>query len=427
MQLDETYTCNAMRRTRNDIFPLAETTPLLRLTAWLIVGIVAGALSAVAAGVWLVSLGLATATALALRRRGLAQSVAIAVAMFALGATLAARQRDVVARSGMTARQWLQRQNVPDGSTRLGRSRLFFMQQRERLLAQFRQQGLEGEGYALVAAMTLGDKRALNRDIRRSYDVSGASHVLALSGLHMGIVYALLTLLVRGRRRRIVTQALVVTALWGFVALVGMPVSAVRAATMLTLYALLTPGYRERASLNALALTAMVLLMVNPYTLFDVGFQMSFLAVLSILVLTPLLSRTVPADVLQRHRLMRWLWGMTTVSIAAQMGVAPLLAYYFGRVATYFLLTNIVVMPLVVVVLWLALAALVIPQLTPLLALVVDGLNRGVSVIALLPGASIEGLRPTLLQVALCYVVMLCGYWAVCLLWPRGVTARRCR
>lgn len=416
-----------MRRTRNDIFPLAETTPLLRLTAWLIVGIVAGALSAVAAGVWLVSLGLATATALALRRRGLAQSVAIAVAMFALGATLAARQRDVVARSGMTARQWLQRQNEPDGSTRLGRSRLFFMQQRERLLAQFRQQGLEGEGYALVAAMTLGDKRALNRDIRRSYDVSGASHVLALSGLHMGIVYALLTLLVRGRRRRIVTQALVVTALWGFVALVGMPVSAVRAATMLTLYALLTLGYRERASLNALALTAMALLIVNPYTLFDVGFQMSFLAVLSILVLTPLLSRTVPADVLQRHRLMRWLWGMTTVSIAAQMGVAPLIAYYFGRVATYFLLTNIVVMPLVVVVLWLALAALVIPQLTPLLALVVDGLNRGVSVIALLPGASIEGLRPTLLQVALCYVVMLCGYWAVCLLWPRGVTARRCR
>jgi competence protein ComEC len=366
---------------------------------------------------------LASAVALALvwllRRWPLGQTIAIAATMTLVGATLAARQRDGLAARHMTIRQWQQEQKTPDATTRLGRSRLFFMHQRERLLTHYQRQGVEGETYAIVAATTLGDKSAIDKDLRQAYNVSGAAHVLALSGMHIGIVYALLALVMTGRRRRIAAQVVLVVAIWGFVFLVGMPVSAVRAATMISLYALLSLGHREKTSINALAFTAIVMLVVSPLTLFDIGFQMSYMAVLSILVWMPVMERWPSQQFLQRHRLLRWVWGLTAVSVAAQAGVAPLVAYYFGRVSTYFLLTNFLVLPAVTLILWIALATLVITPLSPVLTTVVGGLNTGLRVISRLPGSSIEGLHPTLLQVLLVYGLLLCCYWMITLLSAR--------
>lgn len=404
-----------MIRKRSNIFPFAETTPLLRLVFWLILGIVAGAYTSVTMLVFLVASAMALGAVLLLRRFPLSQSIAIAVTVFLTGATLAAHQRDELKARGMTIRQWQQAQKTPDASTRLGRSRIFFLQQRERLLAHYQRQGLEGETYAIVAATTLGDKSALDKDLRQTYNVSGAAHVLALSGMHIGIIYVLLSLFMSGYRKRIVGQVVLVIAIWGFIFLVGMPVSAVRAATMISLYALLSLGYREKMSINALAFTALVILMVSPYTLFDIGFQMSYLAVLSILVWMPVMESWVSQSFLQRHRLVRWAWGLTAVTLAAQAGVAPLVAFYFGRVSTYFLLTNFLVLPAVTLIIWIAIATLVIAPLSPVLTAVVGGLNTGLRMISRLPGSSIEGVHPTLLQVLLVYVLMLCVYWIISL------------
>ena len=393
------------------MFPLEENTPLLRLAVWFILGIVTGVYTSVTVWWLLPALGLMLILAILLRRHPMGQSLTLAVAVFLLGATLSARQRVRQEASGMTVRQWVQKQKEPDANTMVGRSRLFFLKQREKLLERYRQQGLEDDAYALVAAMTLGDKTAIDKDLRQTYNISGAAHVLALSGLHMGIIYAALTLLTFGRRRRIVTQALIVIALWAFVFLVGMPASAVRAAAMLSLYALLTLGYREKASINALAFTALVMLSISPYTLFDVGFQMSFLAVLSILVWTPIMSDWVSPALQRRWPPLRWAWGLTAVTLAAQLGVAPLIAYYFGRISTYFLLSSFVAIPAVTVIVWLALATLLVPGLTPVLTAVTNGLNACLDAISRLPGANIEGLHPTLLQVCLTYVLILCVYW----------------
>ena len=390
----------------------------MRLAVWLILGIVTAAYTPVTVPLCLSALVASTFAVLLLHKCPLGQSVAIAMAVFLLGLTLAARQRDELAANNMTVRQWQQVQKTADPDTRLGRSRLFFLQQRERLLTHFRQQGLEGEAYALVAAMTLGDKSAIDRDLRQTYNVTGAAHVLALSGLHMGIIYALLSLLTL-RRRRVVVQTLIVIALWAFVFIVGMPVSAVRSASMLSLYALLSLGYREKASLNALAFTAIVMLVVSPYTLFDIGFQMSYLAVLSILVWTPVMQSWLSPALQQRYRLVRWTWGMVAVTLAAQLGVAPLIAFYFGRVSTYFLLTNFLAIPGVTIIVWLALATLFVSPLVPVLTAVVRGLDTGLSLIARLPFASIEGLHPSVLQIVLTYVFILCVYWVICLLYPQ--------
>lgn len=302
------------------------------------------------------------------------------------------------------------------GLSYLQRTELLCLRYRSRLLKRLSAHGLKDDQYAVVAAMALGDRSALTRELREAYAVSGASHVLALSGLHLGIIYSLLSLLVVGRRWRVVSRLLLVVSIWAFVFLVGLPASVVRAAVMLTAYALLSLGHRSRMSVNTLSFAAMAMLVVNPLSLYDVGFQMSFMAVLAILVLVPIADAVLPPDLLMRHRLLRWLWTMAAISCAAQAGTAPLIAYYFGRFTPYFLLTNLVVIPAATLILYLSLAVLLVPQVAYLLIYIVGRLNAVLLYIAALPGASIGGLRPSAVQVAMAYVVMLAAARLVSLL-----------
>ena len=113
------------------------------------------------------------------------------------------------------------------------------------------------------------------------------------------------------------------------------------------------------------------------------------------------------------HRIVRWVWGMVTVSCAAQIGVAPLIAYYFGRFSTYFLLTNFVVIPATTLILYLSLLVFIVPSLAYLLLYVVGLLNSVLTKMAALPGASIDGLTPTVLQVVMVYVIIASCYFLV--------------
>ncbi len=298
----------------------------------------------------------------------------------------------------------------PQTETRFDRSRNFFLQQREQLLQRFNDGGLEGDAYAVVAAMSLGDKSALSRDVKSVYSVSGASHVLALSGLHLGIIYMLLSLFLPRRRWPALSQLLMILVVWAFVLLVGMPVSAVRSAVMLTIYGVLSIGRRNKMSINVLAFTAFVMLMWNPVWLFNVGFQMSFMAVWAILLFVPLFTSVFSDQYYMEHPWVAKLWGMVAVSLAAQLGVAPLIAYYFGQFSTCFLLTNLLVVPAAFIILCLAIAVLLFPPLAYLLLYIVNGLNASLYSIATLPGANISNLHPTILQVVLVYVLIACCY-----------------
>lgn len=303
--------------------------------------------------------------------------------------------------------------SVPDdvqSDSRTERSKAYFLHQRSKLLERFSDNGIDGDAYAVLAAMSLGDKSALSRDVKDTYSVSGASHVLALSGLHLGIIYMLLSMFLPRRRWPALSQLLIVLMIWAFVFLVGMSVSVVRSAVMLTLYGLLSIGNREKMSINALAFTAIAMLMWNPAWLFDVGFQMSFMAVLAILLFVPLFEDVFPAEYLMEHQWLKWAWGMVTVSCSAQLGVAPLIAFYFGRFSTYFLLTNFIVVPAAMLILWLSIVVLVFPSLAYLLLYIVQLLNAILLRITAIPGASIDGLHPSALQVVLIYVLLFCTY-----------------
>ena len=249
--------------------------------------------------------------------------------------------------------------------------------------------------------------------------MTGASHILALSGLHLGIIYALLSLLVVGRRWQMVSQVAIILSIWAFVFLVGMSTSVVRSAIMLTVYALLAIGHRQKMSVNTLAFTAIAMLLISPQALFDVGFQMSFMAVFSILLFTPLFYRPFSSEYLMTHRLVKWLWGMVAVSIAAQIGVAPLIAYYFGRFSCLFLLTNFIVIPAATLILYLSLTTLLIPSIGIVLASIVGLLNTTLLYISTIPGATIDGLHPSVMLTASIYAIIFATYYLLWLTIPK--------
>lgn len=292
------------------------------------------------------------------------------------------------------------------------RTRIAALVFRDRLLRRYTAMGFSGQSYAVLAAMTLGDKSSLSDRLKEDYSVSGASHILALSGLHLGIIYAILSLIFLRRRWQIASQVLILLAIWTYVFIVGMSASVVRSAVMITVYSFVSLLNRNKMSLNTLAVAAVVILIVNPLYLYDVGFQMSFAAVFFIILFYRPVLNLMPGCVMGIP-VIRQIWQMMSVSLAAQIGVAPLIAFYFGRFSCYFLLTNIIVVPAATIILYGAvlMAALsFVPYLQTLLSAlllkVVVLLNSGVSFVAELPGASIDGIAIGLLQLVLIYVAI---------------------
>jgi competence protein ComEC len=294
--------------------------------------------------------------------------------------------------------------------SRFNRIKLHALKLRQTFLERYRLLGLDDEQYAVVAAMTLGDKSHLSKTLKERYSISGASHVLALSGLHLGIIYAFLTLLLaRLRKWRWLSQAAILAAIWVYVVIVGMPTSAVRSATMLSVYSVCIVLGRQRASINTLAFAALVMLAVNPLNLWDIGFQMSFMAVAAILIYYRAIYHALPLQ----NAITRWLWGLTVVSLSAQIGTAPLVAYYFGRFSCYFVLTNFIVIPAATLILYGAVLMLLTFPLPVIQGVIVTGivyvsgfLNTSLERLSALPGASIENIHINAWQLALTYVVI---------------------
>ena len=370
---------------------LHQSAPLLRIAVSLVVGIAVAARWPVVMPVVLLLLALAVAVAFTVGRWPVVQSTMIC-ASFVF--------------TGMAAYGW---SSTADGN-RSGAVGEWFLDRREALLERYRMATDDDDAYAVLAAMTLGDKSALTRGLRETYSVTGASHVLALSGLHLSIIYMLLSWMLMGRRGYVVSQVVIILGLWGYALLTGLSTSVVRASTMLSLYAVFTLGDRGRSPLNVLSFTAIVLLLIDARMLFDVGFQMSFMAVLSILLFMPLFDGLMPMPFLIRHRALRWVYSLTAVSLAAQLGVAPLIAFYFHRFSTYFLIANFVVIPLATLILYGALVTFAVPALGGAVAWLAGCMNAALKWLSGLPLSSIDDLHISGLQLLLIYVVVGCFY-----------------
>ena len=155
------------------------------------------------------------------------------------------------------------------------------------VLTIYKNFGLNNDEYAFLSALTLGYKADLSNALKQSFRATGTSHVLAVSGLHVGIVYFIIGSLfffLKGKSKIfILKQVVVLLALWTYVFFTGMPVSVIRAAIMLTLFSIGSMFHKKGYSYNTLLVAAFFLLIINPLYLFDVGFQLNFISVFSIM------------------------------------------------------------------------------------------------------------------------------------------------
>lgn len=287
----------------------------------------------------------------------------------------------------------------------------------QRMNSLFAEAGAQQEG-SIVVAMSMGEKRDISRDLRADYSSSGAAHVLALSGLHIGIIFFLFKLLFSHRHRyrltvrQLLAEGLLIAAVWCYVYIVQLPPSAVRAATMVTLYELMGLHQRGHVSLNVLGATAFAMLLIRPADLYDIGFQLSFAAVTAIVVLYPMFSQLVPRPT---NRVLLWLWSMLGVSLAAQIGVAPLIAYHFGYISTYSVFSSLVVIPCATIIVSMSVflvvflcVTVVAETLASLLASVTNIMNRFVMWMASLPGSTINDIHLNVGQVVFIYLTIGC-------------------
>lgn len=307
---------------------------------------------------------------------------------------------------------WRRTESEPTISLKMKALRL-----REKILEKYRQWGIKAEPMPVLSALTLGHKGSLDKETREAYAVAGISHVLALSGMHVGIIWLLLDVLLRpwarGRFRWLRGMG-IITSLWVFAFVVGLEASVVRAVLMCMLVEMGRLSGFKPFSLNTLAIAAFFMLLYRPFYLFDVGFQLSFVAVLSILVFYPLFFQCIPV----KGRVKRWAWGVICLSLSAQLGTAPLVMYYFSNFSVYFLLTNLVAAVLVPFIIYGAVLMVLTSGLPMVQEWVVKLLNEGVMALNALAGwtsalpyatFSFSVLRP--MEIVVFYAMM--GAWVM--------------
>lgn len=202
---------------------------------------------------------------------------------------------------------------------------------------------------AIVQALILGDKKDIEKELYEDYAAAGAVHILAVSGLHVGILFFILSFLFRPlihlKYGRIFQSILIVLILWGFAFMAGLSPSVVRSVSMFSFFALAMILGRRTNGLNTLFLSYLFLLTINPLWLFQVGFQLSYFAVFFILWMQPIFNELGYS----RYALIRKARGLITVSVSAQLGVLPLTLFYFHQFPGLFLITNLVVLPVLTI------------------------------------------------------------------------------
>jgi len=228
---------------------------------------------------------------------------------------------------------------------------------RDKCISIFEKHLGSGNALAVASAMVLGERNLLNDELYDAFTDTGAVHVLAVSGLHVGIVSGFILLLLRPikskkRSAKLLELVLSLIGVWCFVFLTGAAAAVVRAAIMFSLFFIGKAFDRRTNAYNILAVAAFSMLLYDPNYLAQAGFQFSFLALTGIIFFYP----HVQGWVTSRNRIVRKVWEMISVSISAQVLVSPLAIFYFHKLPTYFWLTGLIAIPAAFMILALGLA-----------------------------------------------------------------------
>ncbi len=216
---------------------------------------------------------------------------------------------------------------------------------RKKIVNTLKNNGIQGEALAIIQALLLGQRNDIDINTYNNYKEAGAIHILAVSGLHIGVLLLILQFLFKPLERvpkgQTFKLVIILLLLWGFAVIAGLSPSVVRAVTMFSFIAYAQHLNRPTNTVNILALSLMAILLLKPSFLFEVGFQMSYAAVFAIVWVYPILQRLwYPTNWMVKQ-----LWQLLSISLAAQLGVLPLGLFYFHQFPGLFFVSNLIVVP----------------------------------------------------------------------------------
>jgi len=286
---------------------------------------------------------------------------------------------------------------------------------RNYLIKTLETKGIKDKELAVASALILGYKDDIDAQLKSAYSSAGAMHVLAVSGLHVGIIFLifsqLLAFLKKLKYGVIIKGILLIIILWVYALLTGLSPSVMRAATMFSFIVATKMTKRHSSFFNTLAASALVLLIYNPLLIMEVGFQLSYMAVIGIVIIQPWINDWFTI----RYWLPRKIWEITAVSIAAQIATFPLGLLYFHQFPNYFMLSNLIVIPLAIGILYLGIITLsfsFVPVVGDYLALglnyIIQFLNYAVNFIDQIPYSLSENIRFSITDTWLIYLFISC-------------------
>ncbi|WP_421920393.1 ComEC/Rec2 family competence protein [Marinifilum sp.] len=292
--------------------------------------------------------------------------------------------------------------------------RVMALHWRDDLLQIYRDNGIREESFDILAALTLGYKASLDPEVRSAWADAGAMHVLAVSGLHVGIIYLIMNFILgflsRVRYGILIRSLLLLSALWFYALLTGLSPSVMRAACMFSFIIIGVAIRRKGGVFNSLAASAFCLLLYDPYLLFTLGFQFSYVAVAGIVFFQARFDKLLYI----KNPILDKFWQLTTVALSAQIATFPLTIYYFNQFPTYFLLSGYVVITLAGILIYLSALLLILSQIELLsnllgwiLQKLVEVLNQIIIGIQKIPGAVIQNCSFSTYEVLILYSIII--------------------
>ncbi|NQU34466.1 MAG: ComEC family competence protein [Bacteroidetes bacterium] len=285
---------------------------------------------------------------------------------------------------------------------------------RQKLLNTLSENGLTGDNYAVAAAVLLGYDDGMEQKLKQDYIMAGAMHILCVSGLHVGIIYLVLSFVLgflRNTRFNNILRAIILLLLvWAYAAITGLSPSVQRASLMISAFIIGSLLNRHRDTYNTLAVSALLLLIFNPNLIFNVGFQLSYAAVLGIITFHQPIYRLLYF----KNSIVDKIWSITVLSFAAQLATFPIATYYFHFFPPWFWLTNLFTFPLSFLIITSGLVFVItswIPIISQLVGMALSGLifmlNYIVGIVKFLPVSGIENIYTSLPMVISIYLLII--------------------
>ena len=281
----------------------------------------------------------------------------------------------------------------------------------------FRDSGLKDNELALASAMSLGYRSELDREVETHFRTAGITHILSVSGLHVAVIYSILQALFMflrySERQKKIRIILIILFLWAYAFITGLTPSVNRSALMFSLISVGSCLEKRSQTLNTVLFSAFILLLWNPLYLYDIGFQLSYCAVLGIVI-----AYTKLRDLWEpKNRFIKYLRDLLIISIVAQLATFPLTVHYFGQFPNYFLLGNLIAVPLSGVLIFLSIGSLIFHFL-PLINVAISWcLNLCASIfldfaetMGKLPFAVTDNIEINIFQVVVLYVFLFAIY-----------------